>query len=89
LINLSTLRASPYLLVKGNSVFAKVISVNIYGDSEQSTAGNGAVIQYVPDAPITLANDPTTTSDTLIRFTWSDGASDGGSSVIDYTVIYD
>ena len=55
----------------------------------QSTSGNGAVIQYVPDAPITLTNDPTTTSDTVIRFTWSDGASNGGSSVIDYAVFYD
>jgi hypothetical protein len=36
-----------------------------------------------------LANDPSTTIDTVIRFTWSDGASDGGSPVIDYTVYYD
>lgn len=41
------------------------------------------------DAPISLANDATTTTDTVIRFTWSDGSSDGGSSVIDYTVFYD
>ena len=76
-------------MVKGNSIYVKVVSVNIYGDSVQSTSGNGAVIQYVPDAPITLTNDPTTTSDTVIRFTWSDGASNGGSSVIDYAVFYD
>jgi hypothetical protein len=43
----------------------------------------------VPDAPISLANDPLVTTDTVIRFTWSDGSSDGGSSVIDYTVYYD
>ena len=43
----------------------------------------------VPDAPISLTNDPDTTSDTLIRLTWSDGANNGGTSVIDYTVYYD
>jgi hypothetical protein len=43
----------------------------------------------VPDAPVSLTNDPSTTIDTVIRFTWSDGASDGGSPVIDYTVYYD
>jgi hypothetical protein len=36
-----------------------------------SDAGNGAVIQLVPDAPVDLANDPLTTIDTLIRLTWS------------------
>jgi hypothetical protein len=38
---------------------------------------------------VSLTNDPTTTTDTVIRFTWADGASDGGSPVIDYTVYYD
>ena len=31
-----------------------------------------------PDSPISLAED-TTTSATKIKFTWSDGASNGGS----------
>jgi hypothetical protein len=43
----------------------------------------------VPDAPISLTNDPLTTTDTVIRFTWTDGPSDGGTSVIDYSVYYD
>jgi hypothetical protein len=76
-------------LVKDDPVVAKVVSVNIYGDSEMSPEGSGAVIQYVPDAPVSLTNDPLTTVDTTIRFTWADGASDGGTSVIDYTVYYD
>jgi len=29
------------------------------------------------------------TTDKVIRFTWTDGASDGGTPVIDYVVIYD
>lgn len=48
----------------------KVVSVNVYGESVQSTEGNGAVIQLVPNAPINLANDPSTTTDVVIRFTW-------------------
>jgi hypothetical protein len=43
----------------------------------------------IPDAPISLANDPTTTTDQIISFTWSDGAFDGGSPVIDYAIYYD
>ena len=80
---------SPFSLIKDESVFAEIISVNVYGSSVYSTAGNGAVIQLVPDAPLNLTNDPTTTSDTLIRFTWSQGLSNGGTPVIDYTVQYD
>jgi hypothetical protein len=44
---------------------------------------------FVPDAPINLLNDPFTTSDSTIRFTWSDGPSDGDKSVLDYRIIYD
>jgi hypothetical protein len=43
-ISLDTLKASPYSLILDNSVKAKVISVNVYGESEMSTEGSGAVI---------------------------------------------
>ena len=88
-IQLTTLRAAPYNLVKDDSVNVKIVSVNSYGDSVESATGSGAVIQLVPDATLSLANDPTVTTDTQIRFTWSDGASDGGNAVIDYAVYYD
>jgi hypothetical protein len=88
-ITLATLKVSPYLLVRDDNVVAKIVSVNVYGDSEQSSEGSGAVIQLVADAPISLANDALTTTDSVIRFTWIDGSSDGGASIIDYTVFYD
>jgi hypothetical protein len=88
-ISLVTLRAAPYSLVLGSSVSVKVESVNVYGDSAQSAAGSGAAIQLVPDAPIDLTNDATTTSDTVIRFTWTEGVSNGDTPVIDYAVYYD
>ena len=75
--------------MKDDSVTVKVVAVNFYGDSVESTSGSGAVIQLVPDAPVSLTNDPETTTDTQIRFTWSDGVSDGGNAVIDYAVYYD
>jgi len=89
LINLTTLRASPLILVKGDSIIAQIISVNAYGDSVQVVTGSGAVVRDVPDAPVSLLNDPTITTDKVIKFTWADGASDGGTPVIDYTVSYD
>jgi len=63
-IELGTLQASPYSLAGGDSVFARVVSVNVYGESPQSAEGNGAFIQLVPDPPINLANDVATTDDT-------------------------
>jgi hypothetical protein len=43
-ISLTVLKASPYLLVKDDSVVAKIVSVNAYGESDQSSEGSGAVI---------------------------------------------
>lgn len=88
-LSLETLKAAPYSLIKGDSVIAQIKSVNFYGESLQVVTGNGAVIRDVPDAPKSLQNDLGTSSDTLIRFTWSDGTSDGGTPVLDYIVLYD
>ena len=51
---LVTLKATPYLLVKGDSVIAQIKSVNFYGESTQVVTGNGAVIREVPDTPMSL-----------------------------------
>ena len=88
-VSLSLLRALPYSLVKGDSVYVKIISVNVYGDSNYSEEANGAVIQYVPDAPISLTNNILSTNAYQIMFTWSQGLSNGGTEVIDYNVYYD
>ena len=44
MINLTILKAAPFLLVKGDSVIAQIISVNVYGNSVQVVTGSGAVI---------------------------------------------
>ena len=43
-IPILTLEASPYLLELGDSIYATVTATNMYGESEQSVAGNGAII---------------------------------------------
>jgi hypothetical protein len=53
----TTLTAAPFNLAWSSSVFAKVSATNVYGTSEISQAGNGAIIVTVPNAPINLANN--------------------------------
>jgi hypothetical protein len=88
-IPIGVLTVEPYNLLKGNSVMARVIANNFYGDSDFSPAGNGAIMIIVPDAPINLQNDLTVTDRTRIGFTWDEGYSNGGSLVIDYRISYD
>jgi hypothetical protein len=89
LVPLSTLTAAPYSLIKGNSVYAKIVAINKYGSSPMSADGNGAVMIIVPDSPINLRNDATVTNRYKIKFTWEPGFSDGGTPVLDYRVSYD
>jgi hypothetical protein len=83
------LTASPFSLLKGYSINIQVIASNAYGNSLISLAGSGAVIVLVPDAPISLLNDASVTSTTQIKFAWSNGASNGGQSIVDYRITYD
>jgi hypothetical protein len=83
IVNLTTLRADPYNLVLYDDIYIKIISINSYGESFQSNAGNNAYLQLVPDAPI-LTNDEVVTNANEIGITWVEGASNGGDPVIDY-----
>lgn len=68
---------------------AKIVATNIYGDSATSAAGNGAIIITYADAPINLEETVALRTSTTISFTWSPGAANGGSTVIDYRITYD
>jgi hypothetical protein len=87
-VTIAELTAAPYLLSYGSSIYAKVTALNIYGASIQSLAGNGAVILTVPDKPVNLANNEAMTSATQIALSWAQGASNGGASVLDFTIQY-
>lgn len=66
-----------------------MIATNSYGDSSVSVAGNGAIILTVPDAPIDLVDVPAITNANQIGLSWAHGAEDGGTPVIDFSVLYD
>jgi len=87
-IPVSVLRASPFSLAWGTSVYAKIIATNIYGNSLQSSAGNGAIITTTPDAPINLAENTSFRSKSTIGLTWSKADFIGGAEIIDYRVNY-
>jgi hypothetical protein len=76
-------------LALGDSVFATITASNVYGESQDSPAGNGATIVLVPDAPVGVSDNTLITSATKIGFTWMNGISHGGSAIIDYRVTYD
>lgn len=79
------LRASPYNLNWGDSVYAKVQATNIKGVSDESDAGNGATIVTSPEAPTNLQEDSLVRSFTTLGLTW-DTPYDGGASIIEYRV---
>lgn len=56
----------------------------MYGESEPSDEGNGAVILEIPDKPINLADEVSITTAYVIGITWEDGNSYGGTPIIDY-----
>jgi hypothetical protein len=88
-VPISVLTSAPYSLSFGNSIFAKVVAINYYGESLESDSGNGAIVVLVPDSPIVLADNTDVTTAYVIGFTWQDGLSSGGSPVIDYRISYD
>jgi hypothetical protein len=63
-----------------------VIAINIYGESQESDEGNGAVITTNPDAPVNLLEDETQRTKSTLAITWEDAPFTGGAVIIDYRV---
>jgi hypothetical protein len=82
----SVLNVSPYTLAWGTSVFAKVRATNEKGASTESNAGNGAIIYTKPDSPVSVLEDTSQRTASVLAITWSAGATNGGTAVIDYQV---
>jgi hypothetical protein len=85
-ISVDTLLAAPYNILGGDSIYAKVLSQNSYGQSALSEAGNGAIYYREPDAPLNLAEDISHRSETTDGITWTEGLDNGGLTVEDYRV---
>lgn len=88
-VPITDLRAVPYNLNWGDSIYAKVKAINSFGESEFSAEGNGAVILTNPDAPVNLVEDYATKTESRIGLEWEDGASNGGATIQDYRVSFD
>jgi hypothetical protein len=85
-IPVSTLRAAPYSLPYGSSIFAKLIAINEKGASTESNAGNGAIIITYPDPPTTLAELTTARTASTLGLTWVPPVFNGGTLIIDYQI---
>lgn len=88
-VPVATLQTAPFSLPYGSSIYAKVTAYNVYGDSQTSDEGNGAVIYTYADAPVDLVEDVSARTASSITFSWTEGPSNGGNTVIDYRVSYD
>jgi len=85
-IDISTLIQAPFELVGGESIIAQVAAANLFGQSEFSASGNGAIYYTAPDAPVNLIEDRTGKLSDTLNLVWLDGPSDGGQPVQDYRV---
>ena len=85
-IPVQNLRASPYSLAWGSSVYARVLAINDYGTSAPSASANGAVIITYPDAPTIPVETYSDRSATTLGISWTAGTANGGSPVINYEV---
>lgn len=90
-MSVSTLQAAPFNLALGSSVFAQVFAINAIGNGTMSQPGNGAIISVivVPSAPTQVTRNAATSTPVSIGLTWLDGASNGGSPILDYTITFD
>lgn len=67
---------------------AKVIAINLYGNSIESAGGNGAIILTNPDTPVNLQEHTDSRGAKAIGLMWDNGAENGGASIIDHRVTY-
>lgn len=65
-----------------------MVAYNSYGDSNESSPGNGAVILTYPDAPTNVAEVYAERAATSLGLSWSQGSSNGGAAILDYSVSY-
>ena len=69
-IPLLILQAPVFILELGDSIVATVTATNVYGESEPSTQGNGAIMLTVPYKPLGLATNITNNTKSVISLTW-------------------
>jgi hypothetical protein len=88
-IPFTALRATPFEIPWGSSIYARVLSVNVVGESAYSAVGNGAIILSIPSAPYNLENDALVSGKSEIKFDWYEPLETGGTTILDYRVYSD
>ena len=88
-VPIDVLRGSVFLHPWGSSIYARVSAYNLYGYSEASSSGNGAVILTYPDKPVNLQEVVAARSATTITVLWEEGATNGGDTVDGYRLWFD
>jgi hypothetical protein len=88
-VPVDTLLQAPFSLQWGSNIYARIVAVNLYGESQVSEAGHEAQILTIPDKPVSLAEVVAMRSDNSITVSWEAGAQDGGAPVLDYRISYD
>jgi len=85
----SVLNSAPYSIQWGLNITVQIRAINNYGASTYSVSGFGGAIITIPDAPISIVEVIQLRTLNAISFTWQQGSSNGGSSIIDYNIYYD
>ena len=81
------MRASPFLLSWGSSVYARITASNYLDTSSVSLIGNGAIILTYPDEPVNLELNVEIMWGTVVGLMWDEGEQNGGTPVLDYTIM--
>jgi hypothetical protein len=81
LVSISTLKAAPYNLAAGSSVYSRITAINAVGPSAVSLASNGALLT----APSTPAAPTTVISGSYVFINWV-APYHGGSTITGYIV---
>jgi len=88
-VPVQNLRASPFNLPWGASVYARVLAINAYESSlysDQNPETQKAVIITYPTKPRQLEETVPDRTATAVGLAWLEGTDNGGSTVIDYEV---
>ena len=75
------------MLSWGASVYARITATNYLDSSSVSVIGNGAIILTYPDEPINLVLNDEIVWGSIVGLSWDEGAQNGGSPVLDYTIM--
>ena len=62
-IPLTVFYTTPFNMVLGDHIYAKITAINLYGWSLESVPGDGAAVVFLPEAPLNLANNAVNTTD--------------------------